>query len=113
VQAEEQYNARQYKKHATWDFHLDPGDKVLVRQYTPGKNLPKAVGPWVYLGDIGRGGSGAEVLNTKGKVIKVAKANLRPYFAPAGATKCSRGLGDQESATGSDSDWSIYDEDWD
>jgi hypothetical protein len=65
------------------------------------------------LGDVGRGGSGAEVLNTKGKVIKVAKANLRPYFAPAGATKR---FGDHDERGGeseSDSDWSIYDEDWD
>ena len=44
--------ARKWGGHPkTWNFYLDPGDKVLMRQAVPGKNWQRAVGPLVYLRD--------------------------------------------------------------
>ncbi len=40
----------------------------------------KAVGPYKFLRAIK--GSGAEVLTSKGKIIKAAMANLKPYYPP-------------------------------
>jgi hypothetical protein len=90
----------------TWDFHLDPGDKVLMRQAIPGKNLQRAVGPLIYLRDKA-GGRGAELITAKGKVVVAAKANLRPYRAAMGRpveplVQVSMPLGDDLD---SESDW--------
>ncbi len=61
-------------------FDLQPGDPVLVREYQPGKMRLKAVGPYQFLRKIE--GSGAEVLSRKGRVQRVAMANLKPHHAP-------------------------------
>jgi hypothetical protein len=46
----------------------------------------RALGPYTYLRSLGISGSGAEVLNSKGKAIRVAKSNLRPFHSPLEAT---------------------------
>ena len=46
----------------------------------PGKMTLKSVGPYKFLRAIR--GSGAEVLTKKGKLMKVALANLKPYRPP-------------------------------
>lgn len=51
-----------------------------MRQFVPGKNLVKATGPYTFLRTLNA--SGAEVLNSKGKVIKVAVSNLKPFRPP-------------------------------
>jgi hypothetical protein len=61
-------------------FNLVPGDAVLVREYIPGKMRLKAVGPYRFLRAIK--GSGAEVMTAKGKIIRAAMANLKPYHPP-------------------------------
>lgn len=59
-----------------------PGDKVMLKQLIPHKNQLRATGPYVVLRSIARG-AGCEIINSKGRVIKAAKCNLRPYLAPA------------------------------
>lgn len=61
-------------------FDLTPGDPVLVREFMPGKMRLKAVGPYKFVRRVK--GSGAEVLTRKGKMIRVAMANLKPYHPP-------------------------------
>ncbi len=61
-------------------FNLQPGDPVLVREYLPGKMRLKAVGPYKFLRAIKN--SGAEVLTNKGRIVRVAMANLKPYRPP-------------------------------
>ena len=48
-----------------------------MRQFIPGKGLAKATGPHTYLRSINK--SGAEVLTYKGKVVRAALINLKPY----------------------------------
>lgn len=65
---------RKRRGRTLWDFTLEPGQKVLLRQYIPGKNRLRAVGPLVFLRHMGAGG--AEILGSRGKAIRVALANL-------------------------------------
>ena len=60
-------------------FNLQPGDQVLLKQYVPGKGLAKATGPHTYLRAINK--SGAEILTDKGKVLRAAVVNLKPFRA--------------------------------
>ncbi len=53
---------------------------MLVKEYLPGKMRLKAVGPYKFLRTIKN--SGAEVLTTKGRIVRVAMANLKPYRPP-------------------------------
>ena len=53
---------------------------MLVREYLPGKMRLKAVGPYKFLRTIKN--SGAEVLTTKGRIVRVAMANLKPNRPP-------------------------------
>jgi hypothetical protein len=61
-------------------FDLEPGQDVLVREYIPGKMRLRATGPFKFLRVIK--GSGAEVINRKGRIMRVAMANLKPYRPP-------------------------------
>ncbi len=61
-------------------FNLQPGEQVLLRQFVPGKGLSKATGPHTYLRAVNK--SGAEIMTQKGKVIRAALVNLKPYRAP-------------------------------
>ena len=61
-------------------FNLLPGDKVLLREYIPGKNKLKAKGQYTLVQVIR--GSGAQVINAKGKIKRVALSNLKPYRPP-------------------------------
>jgi hypothetical protein len=58
------------------------------------------------------GTAGAEILNTRGQTIKVARANIKP-FLPEVPGEVSVAAHRGSVAEDSDSDWSIYDEDWD
>lgn len=61
-------------------FDLEAGADVLVREYIPGKMRLKATGPFKFLRAIRS--SGAEVLDKKGRIRRVAMANLKPYRPP-------------------------------
>lgn len=110
-----------------WDARLSlkPGSKVLLRQYTPGKTLPKCSGPHTFLRTIGRKSHGGELMTAQGKVIRVALANLLPFRGQPLSTAANRGgavpgdwdvhdnpVGAAEGLESGD-DWSVYDEDWD
>ena len=48
----EQNYKRKWENHPrTWNFKLEPGEKMLMRQAIPGKNQQRAVGPLIYLRD--------------------------------------------------------------
>lgn len=64
------------------EFTPAPGDKVLLKQLIPGKGLLRATGPYTVLRLIAKG-AGAEIVNSKGRIVRVAKCNLRPFRAPA------------------------------
>jgi hypothetical protein len=63
-------------------FSPAPGDQVLLKQLVPGKGLLRATGPYTVLRLVARG-AGAEIINSKGRIVTVAKCNLRPFRAPA------------------------------
>ena len=52
----------------------------------PGKNLLRATGPFQVLKLVAKG-AGVEIINSKGRIITVAKSNLRPYNAEVVSTK--------------------------
>lgn len=98
------------------DFALGPGDKVLLKQLIPGKNLLRATGPYTVLRLVAKG-AGVEIINSKGRITVVAKCNLRPFRAPVSETmevgeelplprgyRIYEGLGPQVLTSDSDSD---------
>lgn len=83
IEAGDRHMAEQYSRQVAEGkvvFNLQPGDPVLVREYLPGKMRLKAIGPYKFLRAIRN--SGAEVLTAKGRIIRVAMANLKPYHPP-------------------------------
>jgi hypothetical protein len=90
-------------------FDLQPGQSVLVREYQPGKMRLKAVGPYRFLRKLQ--GNGAEVLNRKGRILKVAMSNLKPYHAPvlgerAVVTQPAKGRSPDMFDSSSEDEWS-------
>lgn len=75
-----------------------------MRQYIPGKNLQRATGPYTVLRSIANG-AGVEIVNTRGRVIKAAKANLLPYRPPIAGQIDQRELNVSRYCMDSESDW--------
>ncbi len=78
---EQRYERSQPEAARKFDFMPSPGDKVLLKQLIPGKGLLRATGPYTVLRLVARG-KGVEIINNKGRLVVVAKSNLRPFRAP-------------------------------
>jgi hypothetical protein len=60
-----------------------PGDAVLLKQREIGKFKCRARGPFTFVKYTGKLGTGAVILNHKGKERNVSATNLLPVHPPA------------------------------